>query len=144
MKPVTLLMTCMRRNDQSLLKNCSIPKPATTASAKVMRKKIRLGIIAEITGSLIKYNIQPNGKKPSRKVIIANHLKKSYINWNKDSITDDVIFKNLKELSEGELKMDESAVLSSAQELRGPSKPKQHFKNNKFKHKHKHNHGRKH
>src|SRR5690606_34366725 len=29
---------------------------------------------------------------------IANHLKKSYLNWNKDSITDDVVLKNLKEL----------------------------------------------
>ena len=40
--------------------------------------------------------------------LIANHLKKSYINWNKDSITDDVIFKNLTDLSDGELKIDES------------------------------------
>ena len=49
----------------------------------------------------------------------ANHLKKSYFNWNKDNITDDVIFKNLAELSGGELKMDENAALSSYQELRG-------------------------
>jgi len=73
---------------------------------------------------------------------IANHLKKSYLNWNKDSITDDVVFKNLKELSDGELKMDENAVLSSHQELRGTKK---HFhKSNKHKghqghHKHKNN-----
>jgi len=71
--------------------------------------------------------------------LIANHLKKSYINWNKDSITDDVIFKNLQELSDGQLKMDETAVLSSASELRGPQ-PKPKFQSNKFKHKHKHKH----
>jgi hypothetical protein len=53
---------------------------------------------------------------------IANHLKKSYLNWNKDSITDDVIFKNLDELSVGELKMDTSVPLSSHQELRGGQK----------------------
>jgi hypothetical protein len=53
---------------------------------------------------------------------IANHLKKSYLNWNKDSITDDVVFKNLKELSGGELVMDENTVLSSHQELRGVKK----------------------
>lgn len=74
---------------------------------------------------------------------IANHLKKSYLNWNKDSITDDVVFKNLKELSGGELKMDEGTVLSSHQELRGPAKKHFHghgHKNNKHKgghHKHK-------
>lgn len=79
---------------------------------------------------------------------IANHLKKSYLNWNKDSITDDVVFKNLKELSDGQLKMDENAVLSSHQELRGSNK--KHFhKSNKHKgghqghHKHKNNNNRK-
>ena len=79
---------------------------------------------------------------------IANHLKKSYFNWNKDSITDDVILKNLNELSAGELKLDENVTLSSHQELRGA--PKKFFhknnnnngKNNKHKnnhHKHKNN-----
>jgi len=78
--------------------------------------------------------------------LIANHLKKSYINWNKDSITDDVILKNLTELSGGALKMDEATVLSSSQELRGNSgtggsnKPRHKFQNNKFKHKHNKNH----
>ncbi len=69
---------------------------------------------------------------------IANHLKKSYLNWNKDSITDDVVLKNLKELSEGSLVMDENTVLSSHQELRGPKK---HFHKHKNKghHKHKNN-----
>lgn len=66
---------------------------------------------------------------------IANHLKKSYFNWNKDSITDDVIFKNLAELSEGKLKLDENAALSSHQELRGNSGGAKKFfhKNNKHK-----------
>ena len=78
---------------------------------------------------------------------IANHLKKSYLNWNKDSITDDVIFKNLKELSEGELKMDESIALSSHQELRGAKKhfhkgPK-HKGGHQGHHKHKNNNNRK-
>lgn len=75
---------------------------------------------------------------------IANHLKKSYFNWNKDHITDDVIFKNLEELSGGALKYDDTAPLSSHQELRGsnPGKKFFHSKNNKHKgghHKHKNN-----
>lgn len=81
---------------------------------------------------------------PERKELtrqIANHLKKSYFNWNKDNITDDVIFKNLAELSGGELKMDETISLSSHQELRGPAKKFFH-KGGKHKnphHKHKNN-----
>ncbi|MBI2722726.1 MAG: DUF4290 domain-containing protein [Bacteroidetes bacterium] len=69
---------------------------------------------------------------------IANHLKKSYNNWNKDSITDDVILKNLAELSGGELKLDENVTLGSHQELRGstPVAKKFFHKNNKHKNNH--------
>lgn len=70
---------------------------------------------------------------------IANHLKKSYYNWNKDNITDDVVLKNLAELSNGELKLDETTPLSSHQELRGEKKKFFHkngkHKNNKHKNK---------
>ena len=71
---------------------------------------------------------------------IANHLKKSYYNWNKDNITDDVILKNLGELSNGELKV-EGMPLSSHQELRGgqggeKSNKKFFHKNNKHKNNH--------
>lgn len=79
--------------------------------------------------------------------LIANHLKKSYINWNKDAISDDVIFKNLYELSDGGLKMDESAVLSSHQDLvrnnNNNNKPRHKFQGGKHKHG-KHHHKRKH
>ena len=34
---------------------------------------------------------------------IANHMKKSYLNWNKDTVEDSVIFGHLKELSDGEI-----------------------------------------
>ena len=34
---------------------------------------------------------------------IANHMKKCYLNWNKDSVDDQVIFTHLLELSEGKI-----------------------------------------
>lgn len=34
---------------------------------------------------------------------IANHMKKCYLNWNKDTVDDKVIFKHLFELSEGKI-----------------------------------------
>jgi len=34
---------------------------------------------------------------------IANHMKKCYLNWNKDSVEDSAIFKHLLELSDGEI-----------------------------------------
>jgi hypothetical protein len=74
---------------------------------------------------------------------IAN-LKKSYYNWNKDSITDEVILKNLNELSAGELKVEGDAPLSSHQDLRSNPNKKFFHKNNKHKNNHhKHKNARK-
>ena len=42
---------------------------------------------------------------------IANHLKKSYLNWNRDSVNDELIFEHLDTLSGGKLKMPEKARL---------------------------------
>jgi hypothetical protein len=44
--------------------------------------------------------------------VIANHMKKSYLSWNKDTVKDDVIFEHLYELSDGKLNM-----LQSTEEL---------------------------
>lgn len=37
---------------------------------------------------------------------IANTMKRFYMQWNKDSVSDDVIFKQLKELSKGKLDVE--------------------------------------
>jgi hypothetical protein len=37
--------------------------------------------------------------------VIANHMKKSYLSWNKDTVTDVVIFEHLYELSDGKLNL---------------------------------------
>ncbi|WP_293874068.1 DUF4290 domain-containing protein [Flavobacterium sp.] len=44
--------------------------------------------------------------------VIANHMKKSYLSWNKDTVTDIVIFEHLFELSSGKLNL-----LQSTEEL---------------------------
>ncbi len=36
---------------------------------------------------------------------IANHMKKSYLNWNKDTVDDSSILEHLEELSKGKLKL---------------------------------------
>ncbi|QYA26596.1 DUF4290 domain-containing protein [Gramella sp. MT6] len=65
---------------------------------------------------------------------IANHMKKSYLNWNRDSVDDDVIFEHLKDLSNGKINpknlLDED--LSQASELiRGSGGKKKYTKNTK-------------
>lgn len=37
--------------------------------------------------------------------VIANHMKKMYLSWNKDTVKDDVIFEHLYELSDGKINL---------------------------------------
>jgi hypothetical protein len=46
---------------------------------------------------------------------IANLMKRSYLNWNRDSVNDEVILKQLEELSKGELKLADASALRSTQ-----------------------------
>ncbi len=41
---------------------------------------------------------------------IANHMKKCFLNWNKDTVDDDVIFQHLYELSEGRINLKDSKI----------------------------------
>jgi hypothetical protein len=65
-------------------------------------------------GNNIKYMIDVANKwedgdmKNALVKVIANHMKKSYLSWNKDTVKDDVIFEHLYELSDGKLNMNES------------------------------------
>ena len=44
-------------------------------------------------------------KKEGLVMNIANHMKKCFLNWNKDTVDDDVIFNHLYELSDGKLNL---------------------------------------
>jgi Domain of unknown function (DUF4290) len=46
---------------------------------------------------------------------IANLMKRSYLAWNRDSVNDEVILKQLDELSKGGLKLADPAALRSTQ-----------------------------
>lgn len=39
---------------------------------------------------------------------IANHMKKCFLNWNKDTVEDEVIFEHLYELSDGKINLKDS------------------------------------
>ncbi len=56
---------------------------------------------------------------------IANHMKKCYLNWNKDTVDDDAIFAHLYELSDGQIDLasDGENLTESGQFLKNrPSK----------------------
>lgn len=131
-----------------------VPYPASKIKYKHYGKTIERIIDVAKT-----YEEGPEKKELTR--LIANHLKKSYVNWNKDSVTDDIIFKQFKEMTNNELVIDEGVVLTHVNELKnkthnnqmpitvsrsegGGSGSKHRFnknKNNKNKNKHRNNGG---
>ncbi len=82
------------------------------------------GIKFKHYGKMIEYIIEkakkyPEGdEKKELTRLIANHLKKSFINWNKDSVTDDIIFKQFNILTNNEIALDETMVLAQTHELK--------------------------
>ena len=63
---------------------------------------------------------------------IANHMKKCFLNWNKDSVDDKVIFNHLSDLSNGTLKVPESKLplTDSSEFLKNMVKTNNNYKNN--------------
>ena len=60
--------------------------------------------------------------------VIANHMKKCFLNWNKDTVEDTVIYEHLFELSNGKISLDSSSpALSDSKDLISVS----HRKNSK-------------
>ena len=60
---------------------------------------------------------------------IANHMKKCYLIWNKDTVDDAVILTHLKELSKGSLSLPENTELTT--EIPADSKQKKAFTKSK-------------
>ncbi|KGO89527.1 DUF4290 domain-containing protein [Flavobacterium suncheonense] len=96
-------------------------------------------------GNNIKYMIDVANKweegelKNALIMVIANHMKKSYLSWNKDTVKDEVIFEHLFELSDGKINlMKTDEELSNTTDLMrvnkkqsnkmqfGSNKPKKH------------------
>jgi len=71
-------------------------------------------------GNNIKYMIDVANKwedgdlKNALIMVIANHMKKSYLSWNKDTVKDDVIFEHLYELSGGKINLQSTEEELSA------------------------------
>ncbi|MEP3209759.1 MAG: DUF4290 domain-containing protein [Maribacter sp.] len=73
---------------------------------------------------------------------IANHMKKCYLNWNKDTVDDKAIFKHLYELSDGQINLTDETILTDsgqflknrvAKSVRSSNKKNQRSNNNRGK-----------
>lgn len=77
-------------------------------------------------------------KKEGLILTIANHMKKCFLNWNKDTVEDDVIFAHLYELSDGKINLknsdedlsDASNLMKSNKRFNTNTSGKKNFKSN--------------
>ncbi|OQY05868.1 MAG: hypothetical protein B6I20_00235 [Bacteroidetes bacterium 4572_117] len=76
--------------------------------------------------------IEDEEEKAALVKIITNHMKKSYLLWNKDIVEDKLIFEKLKTLSDGKLEVEKNTRLSASKDLIGRRK-KRKKENPKFR-----------
>ena len=77
-------------------------------------------------------------KKDGLIITIANHMKKCFLNWNKDTVEDDVIFGHLFELSDGKINLknsdedlsDASNLLKTKKRYNTSNSVKKNYKSN--------------
>ncbi|MDP4290557.1 MAG: DUF4290 domain-containing protein [Bacteroidota bacterium] len=89
------------------------------------QEEIELRPYGKLIHKIIK-EVSKMDDSPEREVLIkniANHLKKSYLNWNRDSVNDELIAEHLELLSNGKLKLSEDMHLSHTNEILGRNRP---------------------
>jgi len=65
---------------------------------------------------------------------IANHMKKNYLTWNKDSVSDEVIFEHLRILSDGKINLKAGEnELREASQLVKKRKNNGHYKQKNYR-----------
>jgi hypothetical protein len=63
--------------------------------------------------------------------VIANHMKKSYLTWNRDSVSDEVIGQHLSFLSEGKLTLSGDVRLNNTLDILARAKKKKFIEKTK-------------
>lgn len=96
--------------------------------------KIRFRHYGRFIQDLIKVTVDyPEGEEKNILIrYIANHMKKDYVNWNKDGVEDQKILDDLCELSDGKIKLSaENYHLMDARVLTQRRRPGQQNNNQK-------------
>lgn len=76
----------------------------------------------------------PDGEEKNMLVrMIADHMKKAYLNWNKESVSDETIIKDFEILSGGKLRIPEGFIFSECKEAATPRNNNNNNNNNKKK-----------
>jgi hypothetical protein len=62
-------------------------------------------------------NVEDSEARGKSLLMLANHMKKSYVTWNKETISDDIIFRDIEFLSNGKIKISSDTKLAPAYNL---------------------------
>lgn len=80
--------------------------------------------------------LEAGEEKEALKEAVANHMKKTYLLWNKDNVEDSVILKEMNALAEGKLDLEKVELSEKTDLVQNP--PKKKFKKrSKKRYKHK-------
>ncbi len=97
------------------------PEELDTKPRKVEypKNKIRFGHYGMMVERMIDQcaALEEGEKRDAYTLLIANLMKKQFLTWNRDTVPDGVILKDLAELSKGKLKLKEDVQLTSTQDL---------------------------
>jgi hypothetical protein len=58
-------------------------------------------------------NISDPEERAKAEIAVANHMKKTYLIWNKDQVEDEVIRRDLRKLSEGRINLEDLNLISA-------------------------------
>jgi hypothetical protein len=100
------------------------PKPIPYSNYNIRYKHY-----GKITELMIKEAVKfPEGKEREALIrLIANHMKKCYLTWNREVVTDDIIFEDLKNLSSGQIVIDKDMKLSDSRDILAKNKKKRNM-----------------
>lgn len=92
---------------------------------------IKYGHYGKIMEDMVKAATEFKEGEEKQKLVkhIANLLKTSYLQWNRDSVNDNLIVKQLEELSEGKLTIETDQFRETSDIVRGFKKKKSNNKN---------------
>jgi hypothetical protein len=67
--------------------------------------------------------LEPGEEKDDLVKMIAYHMKKSYLTWNREAVSDEEIFGDMKTLSGGKLEVNPDLKLPETREILAKNRP---------------------
>ncbi|MDD2198006.1 MAG: DUF4290 domain-containing protein [Bacteroidales bacterium] len=98
----------------------SVPYPSQPIKYKHYGRSISMMIDEAIA-------MEPGEQKEALTSLIVNHMKKSYLIWNKDSVSDEDIIRDIKELSDGKLTLPPDFKFNEVRDNSPVHKPRKKY-----------------